>query len=369
MSFIGDFFVGILIGYLALTNMLADSILSIFPINTPDEIEEQTGVPESTDIDMPSIASEYRYGGSIPDILLRSASYQKATVINGITSISNAGAEVEEALVNIYCTYTTDTFVRTTTGTGFFVHPGGVILTNAHVAQFLLLETVNNTGETDCIIRSGTPAVPTYEADLLYISPAWVSKHASIISSTTPQGTGERDYALLYVTSGLDNNPMPRVFPFLGVDTNLLSRHADESIVVAAGYPAESAIKNDGDVIQLIPKRATTSIADLFTFGSNFADIFSIRESSVGEQGSSGGPVINSDGDVIGIIVTKGNPLADGEKSLRALTLSYINRTIKEETGFSFLDSLGGDLPFRAKIFGDTLVPFLSAILERELGG
>ena len=103
------------------------------------------------------------------------------------------------------------------------------------------------------------------------------------------------------------------------------------------------------------------------TFGSNYADIFSIAGSNVGEQGSSGGPIVNTAGEAIGLISTKGDDVLFGTGSLRAITLSYIDRTIQEETGYTLQQNLGGNLPFRAKVFKDALVPFLRGMLEREL--
>ena len=65
-----------------------------------------------------------------------------------------------------------------------------------------------------------------------------------------------------------------------------------------------------------------------------------------------------------GMIATRGDDNIDGEGSLRAITISHINRTINEETGFSLTDNLAGNLPYRAKIFADTMTPFLLETLE-----
>ncbi len=62
-----------------------------------------------------------------------------------------------------------------------------------------------------------------------------------------------------------------------------------------------------GASTDLIPQKASTTVSELYTFGSNYADVFSIKGSVVGEEGASGGPVLNAKGDVIGIIVTRGS--------------------------------------------------------------
>jgi hypothetical protein len=119
-----------------------------------------------------------------------------------------------------------------------------------------------------------------------------------------------------------------------------------------------------GSSVDLIPQSASTSISELYTFGSDRADVFSIRGSVVGAEGASGGPVLNDQGEVIGMISTRGDDSADGAGSLRAITLSHIHRTILEETGLGLEDSLGGNLALRSQIFEETLTPFLVRILE-----
>lgn len=361
MHFLTDIAIGILTTYLALTSSLADGIANILPTETSQNtiVTEDTRDPRAPR-GIGHLSSAYQ---AIPRVLLENTAYQGANVLDA--QATEPGSTPVEALVNIYCTYKTDEYIRATTGTGYFIDRAGVILTNAHVAQFLLLEGVE--GSTECIIRTGDPATPTYEADLLYISPAWVQKHADLITQAHPQGTGERDYALLYVTSGLDNKPMPRHFPSLSFDTQLMTIGTLNSEVSAAGYPAETLFNETDGTAELIPKLASTSITELMTFSSNYADLFTIAGSDIGEQGSSGGPVVNQTGDAIGLISTRGDDEAFGSGSLRAITLSYIDRTIQEETGFTLQQNLGGNLPFRAQLFKDTLVPFLQGMLEREL--
>ncbi len=358
MQILIDITLGILTTYLSLTNSLADQITNLLPSEVAPE--EVSVVDYHAPRGLAKIASAYL---ALPQILIGNAAYQNASVINA--QLHATTSSPVEALVNIFCTYTFDESTKTTTGTGYFIDSDGIILTNAHVAQFLLLAGIE--GSAECIIRTGNPAEPAYRANLLYISPAWVQKNAQLINQERPQGTGERDYALLYVTAGLTDQPLPPHFPALSFDDELMRTSAIDTRVFAAGYPAETLFAADSVVAELVPRQATTSIRELMTFGSNYADIFTVGGSDIGEQGSSGGPVVNLAGDAIGLISTRGDDSVFGEGSLRALTISYIDRTIQEETGFTLRQSLGGNLPFRAQLFTDTLVPFLRGMLEREL--
>lgn len=356
MSILGDIVAAILSVYLAFTGALATNLSHWLSFDYTNE-------PTSHQLSLPSLPTGF---ANITDILLKSSDFQQAAVRAAQEGYTQGNAEPLDAVVNIFCTFTTPEYIRTTTGTGFFIDTDGVILTNAHVAQFLLLEATDKYGVTDCIVRSGNPAAPKYRADLLYISPTWVRENAAEMQKSAPVGTGERDYALLYVKKTVDNTPLPAQFPALAFDDSLLTLGARESKITAAGYPATELLKH-GASTPLIPREATSSISELYTFGSGYADVFAIRGSVVGAEGASGGPVLNSTGKVIGMIATRGDDETDGAGSLRAITLSHINRTMREETGFSLTQNLGGDVAYRATIFNETLSPFLLTLLQAQV--
>lgn len=355
--------VGVLSAYLALTNTMAVVVTDVFSLEASDTGEQYTKADER----LTTLPSDYQFGGAIPDILIKHAGFQQAAVIaSDLNGDDHEADDLAEAIVNIYCTYRTATHLHTTTGSGFFVSSSGVILTNAHVAQFLLLDGVPGYGEPECMVRTGATATPTYEVGLLYISPAWIQANADLIKQAKPMGTGERDYALLYITAGTASAVLPAQVPYLPVDTDLLTTETKHDGVVVGGYPATALLAGGSDAA-LTREIATSTIAELFTFGSSYADIFYLTGSRVGEHGVSGGPVINDHGDVIGMVSTKSNDESLGAGSLSAITLSYIDRTITEETGFSLSKNIAGNLPYRSAVFKETIVPFLEDILAGEL--
>ncbi len=373
IDFIQQAVVSIFIAYIGFTNSLTIHLENFFL----GDHAKTNRVTEQVDTSFKKIVTDAeKFTNTIPRVLLENQSFQRAAIhastqdteIINIPSTTPIETVIAHALVNVYCQYKTDEFIRTTTGTGFFINQKGVILTNAHVAQFLLLEGVHDViQDVECVIRTGNPAEPKYKAKLLYISPTWIYENAHLIDAEAPRGTGERDYALLYISDTTDHSPLPTRFPSIQINTNLLARSVEGTMVYDAGYPAEKLIQYGSDT-DLSPVIAQASIGTLYTFGSNYADIFSISESPVGEHGASGGPIIHKDeGTVIGVIVTKGDPATEGEKSLRALTLSYVNRTITEETGFSLTQNMQGDVALRGRVFKEAIGPFLTSLLTDEL--
>ncbi len=375
LEFFGHVVTTILLSYLAFTNTLAEKIESVLPSPSSSnvtEVKTAEAIPQFEEANKDHTEDT----GILSKILLEHSEFQKAATIAStrdevvVPLAENVPLEeaVRGALVNIYCQYKTKQYIRTTTGSGFFINQKGVILTNAHIAQFLLLEDVGtDVHDVDCVIRTGDPATPKYKAELLYISPTWIFNNADLITDEMPRGTGERDYAMLYVSQTTDETPLPTRFPAIPMDVALLSRSVTGSPVITAGYPAGALIRNGANA-KLLPVTAKTTVGTLYTFGSNYADIFSVSDSPVGEQGASGGPIVTTNSrNAIGLIVTKGDEAIEGAHSLRALSLSYVNRTIIEETGFSLLQNMQGDVAYRGSIFKKAMVPFLAGILEDEL--
>lgn len=264
--------------------------------------------------------------------------------------------DLAEAIVNIYCVQKTDTYRRTVSGTGFFISERGVVLTNAHVGQFLLLEKAVDMGETNCYIKTGEKAEAAYEIDILYLSPTWLLAHADLISDPAPRGSGENDFALLYVTKSVNDTPLPEKFPFLPPTTSPLTAKFRNSTVILVGYPST-------DLSSGLRVTATSTVTNIYTFQTGYADILTLSSSALGHEGASGGPVIDHLGRAIGVISTKD----EGTTNLNAITLPHIDRAIKKETGFDLMSTIQGDLGSRAALFNRTVAPILQNLLTNNL--
>lgn len=271
-----------------------------------------------------------------------------------------------EALVNVLCLPQNGS-LRPISGSGVIIDPRGVILTNAHVAQYVLLSQDPRV-DLSCLIRSGSPAVVRWKAEVLFLPPAWIEVHASDIKVERPTGTGEHDYALLLVTKSLDGSPLPSSgggFPFLSLDVREGVAFLDDQ-VLAASYPAEF-IGGITAQFNLYSVSSVTAIKQLLTFDTGTVDLLSLGGIIAAQGGSSGGAVVNAWGQLVGIITTTSEGITTGERDLRALSLNYIDRDIATESGLNLIGILNGDVVAEVTDFEAHIAPRLTQLLIDEI--
>ncbi len=269
------------------------------------------------------------------------------------TSTQSVNERTRAALVNIICTTDSAGSFESISGSGVIIDPRGVILTNAHVAQFFLLKDYPRDDFVDCVIRTGSPARNAYTAKLMFLPPSWISNNAKKIVQETPTGTGERDYALLKITGSVGSVTLPSQFPFLL--TSLLPPDKGDTVLqagYAAGFLGGITVQND-----LYATSAYTTVRDVYTFDANTADLFALGGTIVAQQGSSGGPVVNEEGILMGIIVTSTSADDTASRVLRALAASYIVRDFELERGKSLQSVLASDLNAEVAIFESIFAP------------
>ncbi len=267
-----------------------------------------------------------------------------------------------DVVVNIICTQRKGSITTVSTGSGVIISPEGVVLTNAHVAQFFILEDVNS--GIDCAIYKENIPTFGYKADILYISPAWVSENFTTISDPSPRGTGEKDFALLLITKS--TNPvlsLPSRFAYTRFNLND-SVYTKNRPISVAGFPGVPLsifdLAKAGNLIT-----DNNRIQDVFTFRNrNSIDIFSTFRSPVAGRGASGGGIFYQN-DLIGVTVTI-SPENGGFK-INAITTTYINDALVNEIGQNLISLLSGDLNEQINIFRETHIQNMADLLSSQL--
>jgi hypothetical protein len=269
---------------------------------------------------------------------------------------------IEDVVVNIVCQRKSGNFTNVSTGSGVVIDPEGVVITNAHVGQFMLLEDYKGESLMSCALYRENIPTFGYKADIIYISPDWVSENFDLINSVKPHGTGEDDYALLKITK--NTNPtlrLPRKFSYANFSTSF-NVDVDDRVTVA-GYPGAPAsildISSSG-----VLKKDTVRIKDVFTFRNNEIDVLSTEKSIVGARGASGGGVFLNDL-LVGIIVTTNGDQHDAE--INAITIPYINRDLKYDTNKDIEYYLSESFSNKISDFGNKYGKELSDLLSSQI--
>jgi len=298
--------------------------------------------------------------------LAKSSAETASTSTNVATRIENpypsppessdaVNAAARAALVNILCLSRGS--IRPISGSGVVIDPRGIIITNAHVAQYVLLSE-NPAIDLSCVVRTGSPARIAWMASVLYIPPVWISAHAGELNAGQATGTGEHDYALLAITAPAGSDALPAGgFPALPFDTRDRIGFVGDQ-VLAASYPAEFlggiAAENS-----LYAVSSVGTIGKLLTFDTGTVDVVSLGGLIEAQSGSSGGAVVNPWGYLIGLITTTSEGASTAERDLHALTLSYINRDLTTQTGTDLSAYLHGDIATEQNNFNQNLLPGL----------
>jgi len=269
-------------------------------------------------------------------------------------SFEDINTAARSAVVNIYCSTSGGSPV---TATGVIIDARGIILTNAHVAQYMLLDSDPRIN-VDCSIRTGSPAVAAWEAEVMYLPPVWVSEHAKQLTEAQATGTGEHDWALLKITQNVDSSPFASHLPFLLPETRqeVIDRGQD---ILLASYPA--GFIGGLSVTQNLSAVSTiTTIKNLFTFDDGTIDLISLGGVIIAQSGSSGGAVVNQWNRLIAIIVTTSTGDSTAERDLRAVTLYHVDEDLRKFAGMSLVSLLGSDIQIFANDFKINIAPGLT---------
>ena len=314
------------------------------PRHTPPTVQEPAKEPEDSTINPDNEPSTQAVVPFTPSIL---------------------DSKVRAALVNILCT-SDGSLLRPISGTGILIDESGIILTNAHIGQYFLLKDYPEKDFLRCIARTGSPAVPAYTLELIYIPEQWVKDNSPQLLAQTPLGTGENDFALLKITGSARKNEIaPDIFPHLEPNTDRSSLSIGKNIEIGA-YPADFL---GGQSIQQNLYITTTiaAIADYFTFATSTIDLLSLGGNILAQRGASGGAVTDLDGKLVGLIVTTTEGKTTDERDLHAITIGHIDDKLRIYTGKSLEGVLSGNLGELEVWFRNTLRPGLVELLSAEI--
>lgn len=281
-------------------------------------------------------------------------------------SFSGINGVVRSALVNILCMTQNGGPLEPISGSGVVIDPSGIIITNAHVAEYMLLKNFMTKDYIECVARTGSPARNTYRLELMYISPEWIDQNAHTIVEEDPTGTGEHDFALFRVTGS--TNPDEKIsFPVPSIPPDTGDPSEGQGILVAA-YPA-GFLGGVTVAKELYSASSISTIQKIYTFDltNGTADLMSVADTVVAQKGSSGGAIVNSKGSLIGLIVTATEAPNTGDRELRAITLSNINRDLAQNAGTNLTNLLKGNAEAYARTFNTTIAPRLTAKLIQVL--
>lgn len=284
-----------------------------------------------------------------------------------LKSQEEINVETRASLVNILCTTKSGGYLAPISGSGVIIDTRGVILTNAHVGQFFLLRDYYQKDNVQCVIRTGSPAQPTYYAELLYLPPQWITDNAAQLTSSQATGTGENDYAFLRITGAVGTNKMPESFPALVLASSPPSLGTE---MLLAAYPAQY-LSSDLIVKSLYQSSAVAYVTQLFNFAKGVnIDLFSIGGTVVSQSGSSGGAVVTLyNGALEGIIAVETMSDSTGTRDLRAITLDHISRSLAAQGKAGLVELLTGDIAAKAADFNKNIAPQETAQLQAALGG
>lgn len=362
----------------------AATLEDMFPAGSPVDTKLLIGVMENLDTDdsssekiEESVATEHEQttksliDSDLPDTQGKpretqnskkeSVAEQPVEEITPALSGSVLNTLARAAVVNIFCkTKSGDA----ASGSGVVIDDRGIILTNAHIAQYFLLDTFKGVDFITCNIRTGSPAKNTHKGELLYLSSQWIEEHADEINKNNPRGTGENDYALIRIIPSENKNTEATSTPiFKTLKPAYGGKGIDkEEPILLASYPAgflgsESINKN----LWLIS--SFSSIKEIYRFSESSVvpvDIFSIHGTIGTQEGSSGGAIVNTqNGELLGLAVTRSAGVTTEERDLFVLTLQYINTDIKADLQKTLEEFLMSDVGAYQEWFNANVRPRL----------
>jgi S1-C subfamily serine protease len=242
--------------------------------------------------------------------------------------LNSSGSKLLRSLVNIVCV-SNDPSIPSISGSGVLIDSRGIILTAAHVAQLFLLQDYLGTSKVQCLVRAGSPARRAYLAEPIYVSPSWIIQNPATLSASSPEGTGENDFALLAITATATSTPLSNTFQAMALSS---ADPTPQETVTVGSYGAQYLSPSELNY-SLYPLLVFGSIKTRFTYAKDTVDLVSIEGSAASQEGSSGGGIANGNGELIGTITTSSIAGSIGTRSLNAITINHMRRSFNRDMG------------------------------------
>lgn len=268
---------------------------------------------------------------------------------------------IEDVVINIYCTVRKGNKIETISGSAVRLKEN-IYLTNAHVAKHIMLEnyfikksSTDSVSQThSCKLRELSPADGSGSAEIIFLPTSWVQKNKTNLKQLNPKGDGSHDYALFREIKKENGNLETTVALPLTRDTV-----EQDQEVFLIGYPIfdQGSIKNN---LRKVSEKVT--VKKLFSFEGRKIDTFNTEKTTLAHVGSSGGAVITTEGELLGIMVATVENTTSNTKEIKAIGLDYIQRNIFKESGKS-LETFLKDTDQEVLSFRDNYLEALSEIL------
>lgn len=229
--------------------------------------------------------------------------------------------KLKAATVNILCRMQRGGQIAHYTGSGVVIDPSGIVLTNAHVAEHVMLEQA---GHERCFVRTGSPASNSYKAKLVYLPSTWIHNNSNNLALQNITGNGENDYAILKITERVSADAYDVPMPYIPVDSRILSIGDSLTLI---GYPllSQSVSFLESGLYSLEETSAITSVSG---YDGRSPDVITTSPTPLATHGSSGGAMIGSDGKLIGLMDAAITDGYSGRPAIQGITVSYIERSL-----------------------------------------
>jgi hypothetical protein len=325
-------------------------LYTLFPRLLPNSPSPSIRIP-TTPLPAYSAAIGAAFGGAT------STESTKAT--STTQALTDYTLGLRDSIVNIVCV-SRDGSAQSISGTGVIIDPRGIILTVAHVAQLYLLEDYPYGGAVRCVVRTGSPAKTAYLAEPIYISPSWIKENSDTLVAEVPTGTGEHDFALLLITESATGSALPETFSYVPLS------HGTPSLRDRIGIGSYGAQYLSGEQLRssLYPIIVFGSVNNRYTFERASVDVVSVSGGAAAQEGSSGGAIINTRGELIGLITTSNISGDFALRNTRGITPLHIRRSFEEDTGEDFDIFVKSDIENLKTLFVDTSITLRDILVD-----